>query len=127
MKRVLYLGLDPKTVDFSDPALPPGLDAAKVQAGIDAAVAQIKDRGWHAVSCMFTPDEAGLAVLKQELAAASYDVVVIGAGVRLPPKNLRLFEAAVNAVHLGAPGVPITFNTRPDDSAEAAGRGLGLA
>ena len=34
MTRVLLLGLDPDTVDFSDPALPPGMTVEKVRAGI---------------------------------------------------------------------------------------------
>jgi len=38
MTQVLFVGLKPETVDFSDPALPPGLDAKKIQAGIDTAM-----------------------------------------------------------------------------------------
>ena len=34
MKRVLFVGFDPATVDFSDPALPPGMTAEKIHAGI---------------------------------------------------------------------------------------------
>ena len=34
MSRILLLGLDPETVDYSDPALPPGMTAEKVHAGI---------------------------------------------------------------------------------------------
>ena len=30
MSRILLLGLDPETVDFSDPALPPGMTVQKV-------------------------------------------------------------------------------------------------
>ena len=30
MKRVLFVGQEPDTVDFSDPALSPGLDAEKI-------------------------------------------------------------------------------------------------
>ena len=41
MKSVLFVGQDPKTVDFSDPSLPPGFDAAKIQAGIDAGAATV--------------------------------------------------------------------------------------
>ena len=50
--------------------------------------------------------------------------MVIGAGVRLPPRGLALFEAVINAVHKAAPGATIAFNTRPDDSADAAARWL---
>jgi hypothetical protein len=34
MKRVLLIGFDPATVDFSDPALPPGMTAEKIHAGV---------------------------------------------------------------------------------------------
>ena len=48
---------------------------------------------------------------------------------RLPPKSLLLFEAVINAVHRAVPGAFIAFNTRPEDSADAASRWLkgGLA
>jgi hypothetical protein len=48
--------------------------------------------------------------------------VVIGAGVRLPPKSLWLFEALVNALHQSAPNAAIAFNTHPRDTADAAAR-----
>ena len=47
MTRILLVGLDPETVDFSDPALPPGMNAEKVRAGIAVAVKQFTDRGWE--------------------------------------------------------------------------------
>ena len=43
MTRILFIGQKPETVDFSDPALPPGFDAEKINAGI--AVAVDEDRG----------------------------------------------------------------------------------
>jgi hypothetical protein len=46
MTRILLLGLDPETVDFSDPALPPGMTIEKVRAGIEVALKQFSDRGW---------------------------------------------------------------------------------
>ena len=33
-------------MDFSDRALPPGLNAEKIQAGMDLAAAKIAERGW---------------------------------------------------------------------------------
>ena len=39
------LGLVPETVDYSDPALPPGMTAEKVHAGIAVALKQFTDRG----------------------------------------------------------------------------------
>ena len=73
---------------------------------------------------MITPDESGCAMLKKALEGASYDCVVIGGGLRLPPKSLPLFEMVVNAVHEAAPRAAIAFNTRPEDTAEAAARQL---
>ena len=48
MKRVLLVGLDPATVDFSDPALPPGMNAEKIHAGVRVALADMAERGWQA-------------------------------------------------------------------------------
>jgi hypothetical protein len=124
MTRVLFVGQAPETVDFSDPSLPPGFNAKKIQAGIDLAAAKIAERGWVGDICMIPPDAAGIAMLEKQLAAATYDCVVIGGGMRLPPKGLVLFEKVVNAVHKAAPGAAIAFNTRPEDTAEAAARWL---
>jgi hypothetical protein len=44
MKRVLLAGLDPATVDYSDPALPPGMNADKIHAGIKLAIDDIPGR-----------------------------------------------------------------------------------
>jgi hypothetical protein len=125
MTHILFVGQKPETVDFSDPSLPPGFDAAKINAGIAVAVDRITERGWQADTCMITPDDAGRAMLEQQLKGAAYDCVVIGGGLRLPPKGLALFEAVVNIVHKAAPGAAIAFNTRPEDTADAAARRLG--
>lgn len=125
MTSILFVGQKPETVDFSDPSLPPGFDAAKINAGIAIAVEKIRERGWHGDTCMITPDAAGSAMLVAALRGAAYDCVVIGAGLRLPPKSLGLFETVVNLVHKTAPAAAIAFNTRPEDTAEAAARQLG--
>jgi len=126
MTRILLVGLDPETVDFSDPALPPGMTAEKVHAGIAVAREQVTKRGWELDLAFIRPDETAGPSVERQLRSANYDCVVIGAGVRLPPRNLALFEAVINAIRRAAPGTPISFNTRPDDSADAAARGLAL-
>jgi hypothetical protein len=73
---------------------------------------------------MVMPDETAGPMVEQQLQSAKYDCVVIGGGLRLPPKSLALFEKVVNAVHRAAPGAAIAFNTRPEDTAEAAARQL---
>ena len=122
MKHVLLVGFDPATVDFSDPALPPGMTAEKVHAGVKLALADFAGRGWHGEVCYINPDETAVPAVERSLARGVYDCVVIGAGVRLPPNRLVLFEALVNAIHRAAPQAAIAFNTRPDDSGAAAGR-----
>src|SRR4051812_42487531 len=115
MSRILFVGQKPETVDFSDPSLPPGFDADKINAGIAVAVAKIEERGWQGDTCMITPDESGRAMLEKALQSTPYDCVVIGGGLRLPPKSLALFETVVNVIHGAAPSAKIAFNTRPED------------
>jgi len=125
MTRILLVGQQPATVDFSDPSLPPGLNAEKITAGIAAAIEQFAERGWQCVSCLITPDAAGYAILEKALRDAAYDCVVVGGGLRLPAKSLTLFEKIVNIIHKAAPDAAIAFNTRPEDSIDAAVRQLG--
>lgn len=124
MTRIALIGYDPAAVDFTDPALPPGMSVEKVHAGIEVAMKQFASHGWEADLCFIKPDESAGPAVERHLASQSYDCVVIGAGVRLPPRHLAVFEAVINAVHKAAPGARIAFNTRPDDSAEAAARCL---
>ena len=126
MTRILLVGVDPDTVDFSDPALPPGMNADKVRAGIAVAVKQFTERGWESDVGYILADETAGPAVERQLRSTHYDCVVIGAGVRLPPRNLPLLEVLINAVRTAAPGAAIAFNTRPDDSADAAARGLAL-
>ena len=89
-----------------------------------AASMQFAERGWEADVGFIRPDETAGPTVERQLASRSYDCVVIGAGVRLPPRGLAFFEAVINAVHKAAPGAAIAFNTRPEDSADAAARWL---
>jgi hypothetical protein len=57
MARVLLMGFDPETVDYSDPALRPGMTSAKIKAGIELALEQMAARGWTVDLCLIRPDE----------------------------------------------------------------------
>ena len=127
MTRILFVGQLPETVDYSDPAIPPGFNAEKINAGIALAVSKMTERGWQSDPFMIPPDETAGPLVEKQLATHRYDCVVIGAGIRLPPKSLWLFETVVNAVHKVAPQVPIAFNTRPEDTAEVAARWIKAA
>jgi hypothetical protein len=111
MPRVLLVGYDPETVDFSNPALPPGMTIEKIRAGIAATLEQMTDRGWEADVCLIRPDETAGQTVERHLASASCDCVVIGAGVRLPPQGLALFEAVVTR-STGRPRLPRLLSTR---------------
>jgi hypothetical protein len=102
MTRILFVGQKPEMVDFSDPALPPCFNAEKINAGIALGVKKIEEPGWQGDTCMITPDTAGSAMLEKALTGANYDCVVIGGGMRLPPKD----GASRNSFsyNIGAPG-----------------------
>jgi len=55
MKHVVLVGFDPATVDFSDPALPPGMTAEKIHAGVKLALADFAARGWMPKTASSTP------------------------------------------------------------------------
>ena len=73
-------------------------------------------------NCFIGTDETAVPTVERCMADHVYDCVVIGAGVRLPPNRLALFEAVVNAVHRAAPQAAIAFNTGLQDSGAAAAR-----
>jgi len=124
---VLLIGEDPGLVDYSDPAIPEGMNPDVVWDGITEAQRRFETIGYRTDLCLTDLGETAETVIAGKLAGARYDCIVIGAGLRLPPANLRLFEKVINAVRSGAPETPIAFNTRPEDSPEAALRWLGHA
>jgi hypothetical protein len=124
MTQILFVGQEPDTVDFSDPALPPGFNAEKIHAGIAVAMKQMGERGWQADLCLVRPDDSAGPALARALATKPYDCVVIGGGIRIPPKSLLLFETLINVAHKAAAQAAIAFNTRPEDTADAAARVL---
>ena len=128
MTRILLVGFSPETEDFSDPDRPPEMTVEKVTADIEAGLEQGRKLGWQIDRCFMRADEspeAAGSIVEQTLgdAGAAYDCVVIGGGIRLPSKYL-LFEAVTNAIHKAAPTAAIAFNSRPDETAEAAKRWL---
>ena len=98
------------------------MTAEKIHAGVKLALADFAARGWHAQNCFINPDKTAVPTVERCLAGHVCDCVVIGAGLRLPPSRLVLFEAVVNAIHRAAPQAAIAFNTRPEDSGAAAAR-----
>jgi hypothetical protein len=116
MNRILLIGIEPTLVDFSSM---PDLDAAKVSQGLRTQQQRLRDLGFDAAWCLTDLGATAEAVVRAALAAKPYDVVLIGAGIRVLPANFSLFERLINVVHEGAPRAKICFNTRPDDTQEA--------
>ena len=124
MTRVLVIGYAPDAVDFTDPAIPPGLNEDLVAEGIKRDLQLMRDRGWEAEHLPIRADDTLRGDILDRLASKSYDCVVIGAGVRMTTKHVAEFEQVIDAVRLGAPQTPLAFNASPDSSGEAAIRWL---
>lgn len=119
-KSVLLIGLAPHVVDFSKV---PGLDEAKLTAGIQAGLEQIIAAGFDASWCL-TEDkwESVEPQVSASLAAKRYDAIMIGAGIRTIPDHFLLFERLINLIHAAAPGAKLCFNTSPDTTLAALRR-----
>ena len=123
-KSVLVVGLDPTLIDFSQPGYPPGMDAAKVFAGIKSSEEELTGLGYSVQMCLTDFGETAEAVMQSQLEQRPWDCVMIGAGVRTVPSNFILFEKLVNVAHEHAPQAKLCFNQLPSDTAEAVKRWL---
>ena len=122
MARVLLVGIDPEEVDFSDPALPPGMNAEMIKRGIARGLEDLRAAG-HDAQHFYGPDDPGaLNVLAERLARDPVDCVTIGGGVRLPPRNLPLFEAILNTIARLETSPVIALPARPEDLVAAVTR-----
>ena len=116
---VLAIGLDPAFADFSaTPHLTPEL----VRGYINAQVARVRELGFEVDTCLIAPGSAAEAEIAAALQARNFECVVIGAGLRVTPEQLLLFEKIINLVHRFAPQASIAFNTTPADTADAVRR-----
>jgi DNA-binding LacI/PurR family transcriptional regulator len=123
-KSVLVIGLDPTLIDFSQPGYAPGMDAAKVLAGLKSSEEELTRLGCSVQMCLTDFGETAEAMVQSQLAQKQFDCILIGAGVRTNPSNLLLFERLINVVHQHAPQARICFNTMPGDTAAAVKRWL---
>ena len=116
-KSVLLIGLEPKVVDYSQF---PGLDAHKVAAGIQVGLERTIAAGFDAEWCLTEHDWASAEhQIRAHLAAKSYAAVMIGAGIRIVPADMLLFENIINLIHTAAPSTKICFNVSPESTTEA--------
>lgn len=118
-KKVLLIGLHPSVVDYSPF---PGLDAAKLSAGLEAEERGLQEMGYDAQWCLTDLGETAESVVMERLRQNEYDCILIGAGVRTVAPHFLLFEKLINVVHAHAPRAKLCFNTRPNDTMQAVQR-----
>jgi hypothetical protein len=124
MKTILIIGMNPRTIDFTNPELPAGLTAEMVEKGTKATLEQLAAAGYQAEAFLIDTGTTDLSSLGRRLKDQNYDGVVVGNGIRGLSANFLLFEQIINAVHANAPGARIIFNTLPTNTVEAVQRWL---
>jgi hypothetical protein len=118
-KTVLAIGIDPVFVDY---AALPGFTPEQFRNYVDVQIERLGALGYDVTSCLIDLGDTAEAVTAAALKSKSFDCVVIGAGLRLPPARLLLFEKIINLIHALAPNARICFNTSPADTAAAVQR-----
>jgi hypothetical protein len=118
-KKVLMVGWHPIAVNY---AKYPGLTPEKLEASLRADEARLSELGYEARLAFIQSADTAAADVAGMLTGESFDVVMIGAGVRKDDEHFLVFERLVNVVHEHAPRARIAFNTGPMDSAAAVQR-----
>lgn len=123
-KCVLIVGETPENMDFSDPAIPKGLTPEKIKEGLEESLNQLRGKGRVARLVYLDTKETALEQMAEALGWNVFDVIVVGAGLRIVPKQTEMFEVVMNVIRTAAPQAKLAFNLSPDDSAHAAERQL---
>ncbi|SHF09536.1 hypothetical protein SAMN05443144_105164 [Fodinibius roseus] len=124
MKNVLIIGMDPHTIDFTNPEIPEGLTAEKIERGTQTTLEKLHSLGYEAELFLIETGATDLNNLEEHLSKKNFDGIVIGNGIRSIATNFILFEQIVNTVHANAPTSKIIFNTLPTNTDEAVKRWL---
>src|SRR5699024_3070331 len=110
-------------VDFSPW---PGQDADSLRARIAAAERSLRDAGFDVTVCLVADDaDSARSTVRGFLAESSFDVIVIGAGLRTSATYTEIFERVVNTVIACRPGAPLCFNDSPETTLDAVRRAVG--
>ncbi|MFX4086817.1 MULTISPECIES: hypothetical protein [Sphingobium] len=123
-KNILIVGETPENMDFSDPAIPEGLTPEKIKAGLEQSLDDLRGKGYTACLVYLDTKDTARDQISEALGRRVFDIIVIGAGLRIVPKQTEMFEVVMNVIHTAAPQARLAFNLSPDDSANAAERQL---
>jgi hypothetical protein len=125
-QSILIIGEDPTLIDFSAAGAPADMNADKVMRGLNGSRDRLERLG-HEVRILLTRDATTVeAQVSAALRDHRYDVIVIGAGLRILPPMADQFERLINVLHEKAPQAKLAFNSQPDDSDKAALRWLSM-
>lgn len=119
MNSVLIIGFTAEATDLT------GLDISveSLRERIAAGDAEVVAAGYEVARGWVGTDHAtGVAEVRELLTAHTFDVVLIGNGVRGFPRFTELFEQLVNAVHELAPRARFALNVDPPNTLEALQR-----
>lgn len=118
--RIVTIGVDPSSLDFSKLEI----DEATLAARIEAGNAAMRDSGFDSVPCLVDPlpDRAEAQVRDLVAAEGPFGLAMIGGGIRAMPENTLLFERLINVLLEIAPGIRFCFNTSPDTTIDAVRR-----
>jgi len=95
MKQILIVGMNPHTIDFSQPDFLPGLTAEKVLTGLQLERKNLKAEGCESEMHLIDTGVLELSALAEQLRARPFDGVMVGAGVRLPPSIRKTFDGSL--------------------------------
>ena len=125
-KSVLIIGIDPIYLDFSSKEFEafPDINAEVIRAGLNNSAQELIHLGHDAEICWIDLGETAADMVKAKLMEKAFDVVMIGAGIRVPESNFDLFENLVNAIASTPSNPKIAFNKNPKDTLNAVLRWL---
>lgn len=118
-KKVLLVGWHPSVVNYSKW---PGLTPEKLEVALRADEAKLNALCYDAAIGFLYSGKTAIDQVAKTLKTTSYDVVLIGAGVRKDDDHFLVYEQLINVVHQHAPTAHIAFNTGPTDSDVAVQR-----
>lgn len=122
MAKILIVGEDPDSI--APDAFPPGVTPEGILGALNGARAALQSKGHDAEILLTTSEERIASELADAVRGRRFDVLVIGAGLRTLPPMAPHFERLMNAIREHAPNARLAFNSKPDDTAEAAERQL---
>ncbi|CPT98192.1 Uncharacterised protein [Mycobacteroides abscessus] len=119
---VLFFGIEPTTIDFEGSYDIWGdYNAESIEKLCYDDIAKLNTLGYDA-HYFAAPAQYLAKKVQDALRGKQFDVVVVGAGVRVTLKNFLLFEQIINVIGTEAPNAIICFNESPESTLDAVRR-----